>query len=202
MRRLINYLLALVTAISYKLGINVSLPLTGRWIAFSTKLVIRPGGKLVLGQSAMIREYSRIIVGPGSTLSIGARTTIERGGEITAVSGAAVTIGSDTYVGNHCNIRSDGKIEIGENCYLAQFVSIIDGGYRFKNKSDAITRQNYEAKSVHIGRNAWIGVGAIILPGVTIGEGTVVGAGAVVTKSLPDFCIAEGNPARILSHRT
>lgn len=47
----------------------------------------------------------------------------------------------------------------------------------------------------------WIGAAAIILPGVTIGEGAVVGAGAVVTKDLPPYTIAAGNPARIIGHR-
>lgn len=43
-----------------------------------------------------------------------------------------------------------------------------------------------------------IGMGTIILPGVTIGEGTVVGAGSVVTKSLPPWVIAAGNPAKVI----
>lgn len=51
---------------------------------------------------------------------------------------------------------------------------------------------------VHIGRNCWIGAGAIILPGVTIGDNTVVGAGSVVTKDLPANVVAVGNPCRVL----
>ena len=51
---------------------------------------------------------------------------------------------------------------------------------------------------VHIGRNCWIGAGAIILPGITIGENTVVGAGSVVTKDLPANVVAVGNPCRVL----
>lgn len=50
----------------------------------------------------------------------------------------------------------------------------------------------------HIGRNCWIGAGAIILPGVTIGDNTVVGAGSVVTKDLPSGVVAVGNPCRVL----
>jgi len=51
---------------------------------------------------------------------------------------------------------------------------------------------------VHIGRNAWIGVGAIILPGVTIGENAVVAAGAVVTKDVAPNTIVGGNPAKLI----
>jgi galactoside O-acetyltransferase len=51
---------------------------------------------------------------------------------------------------------------------------------------------------VHIGRNCWIGAGAIILPGVTIGDNTVIGAGSVVTKDIPANVVAVGNPCRVL----
>jgi galactoside O-acetyltransferase len=51
---------------------------------------------------------------------------------------------------------------------------------------------------VHIGRNCWIGAGAVILPGVTIGDNTVVGAGSVVTKDLPSNVVAVGNPCRVM----
>ena len=49
-----------------------------------------------------------------------------------------------------------------------------------------------------IGNNVWIGGGSIILPGITIGDNTTIGAGSVVTKSIPDNCVAAGNPCRII----
>ena len=52
--------------------------------------------------------------------------------------------------------------------------------------------------SVHIGKNCWIGAGAIILPGITIGDNVVVGAGSVVTRDLPSDVVAVGNPCRAL----
>ncbi|HEY7045268.1 MAG TPA: DapH/DapD/GlmU-related protein, partial [Nocardioidaceae bacterium] len=54
------------------------------------------------------------------------------------------------------------------------------------------------ARPITVGRNVWIGGGAIICPGVTIGADTVVGAGAVVTKDLPAGVVAQGNPARVV----
>ena len=53
---------------------------------------------------------------------------------------------------------------------------------------------------VHIGKNVWVGAGAIILPGITIGDNSVVGAGAIVTKDVPENVVVVGNPARIIKH--
>ena len=51
---------------------------------------------------------------------------------------------------------------------------------------------------VHIGRNVWIGAGAVILPGITIGDNSVIGAGSIVTKDIPANCVAYGNPCRVV----
>jgi len=51
---------------------------------------------------------------------------------------------------------------------------------------------------VHIGRNCWIGAGAIIMPGITIGDNTVIGAGSIVTKDIPANVVAVGNPCRVM----
>lgn len=201
MLRLSRYVMTVLKGFTYKVGVNATVVVTGRWVSFSVKLILRQGGRLILGRNTIVREYSRIIVGWEGTLSLRAGTCIERGGEISVGSGATVTIGDDTYIGNYCNIRGDKNITIGEGCYVAQFVSILDGGYKFKNKLDALSRDDYETKSVRIGNNAWIGTGAIILPGVYVGDGAVVGAGAVVTKDVPAFSIAVGNPARVISCR-
>ena len=59
-----------------------------------------------------------------------------------------------------------------------------------------------QACSVTIQQGAWIGCSAIILSGVTIGRGSIVGAGSVVTKSIPPFTIAVGNPCKVIRNRT
>ncbi len=53
-------------------------------------------------------------------------------------------------------------------------------------------------KPVRIGKNCWIGAGAIIVPGVTIGDNTVIGAGSIVTKNIPSNVVAVGNPCRVI----
>lgn len=52
-------------------------------------------------------------------------------------------------------------------------------------------------KAITIGDNVWIGGNTVICPGVTIGSNVVIGAGSVVTRDIPDWCIAVGNPCRV-----
>lgn len=57
---------------------------------------------------------------------------------------------------------------------------------------------NVNSKPIKICNDAWIGMNVIILKGVTIGEGAVIGAGSVVTKDIPAWCVAVGNPAKVI----
>jgi len=54
---------------------------------------------------------------------------------------------------------------------------------------------------VRIGSDVWLGNSAIILPGVSIGDGAIVGAQAVVSKDVPTYAVAVGNPAQVVKYR-
>lgn len=56
----------------------------------------------------------------------------------------------------------------------------------------------YVSREVMLREGCWIGANVVILPGVTIGKNAVIGAGSIVTKSIPDFCVAAGNPAKVI----
>jgi acetyltransferase-like isoleucine patch superfamily enzyme len=60
------------------------------------------------------------------------------------------------------------------------------------------TRGPESGRPIVIGEDCWLGANVIVLPGVTIGRGTTIGAGSVVTKDIPEFVVAVGNPARVL----
>ena len=90
----------------------------------------------------------------------------------------------------------DTHIYVGAYTMIGPNVTIAAAGHPI---SPALREKSYQYNAaVHIGRNCWIGAGAIILPGVTIGDNTVVGAGSVVTKDLPSGVVAVGNPCRVL----
>ena len=89
-----------------------------------------------------------------------------------------------------------GKITFGDNCLLAPNVSIYTAGHPIHPDS---RNSMYEyGIDVTIGDNVWLGGNVVICPGVTIGSNTVIGAGSVVTRDIPDWCVAAGNPCRVI----
>ena len=84
------------------------------------------------------------------------------------------------------------KVCIGDNAFIAPNVGIYTAGHPL-GASDRNKGLEY-AYPITIGNNVWIGAGAIILPGVTIGNNVVIGAGSVVTKNIPAYSLAVGNP--------
>lgn len=96
--------------------------------------------------------------------------------------------------------RSDGAgITIEDDVMLGSGVHIYVHNHKFNDPSVPIIDQGYhQSEPVLLKRGAWIGAGAIILPGVIIGNNAVVGAGSIVTKDVPASTIVVGNPARVL----
>jgi acetyltransferase-like isoleucine patch superfamily enzyme len=107
-----------------------------------------------------------------------------------------VSIGNDTIIGNHCFLDGRSKISIGNHTDVASEVMI----YNSEHKIDSIGFEAHE-EPVSIGDYVFIGPRAIILPGVSLAKGSVVAAGAVVTKSVGEFEIVAGVPAKVIGER-
>jgi len=111
---------------------------------------------------------------------------------------AGISIGARSLVGESCILRGQGGITIGDDVYLGTLVQILAVNHVFHDTSRPISRQGITAQGISIGSGSWIGSGAIILDGVKIGRNVVIGAGAVVSKDVPDYAVAVGNPARVV----
>jgi phosphonate metabolism protein (transferase hexapeptide repeat family) len=127
---------------------------------------------------------------------------------------AETTMGDYSYVVNDSDIA---YATIGKFCSIAAHVRINPGNHpldrvalnHFTYRSSAYGMGDDDpaifdwrrSKPVTLGHDVWIGHGVVVLAGVAIGTGAAIGAGAVVTKDVPDFAIAVGNPARIIRFR-
>lgn len=114
--------------------------------------------------------------------------------------GSNTTVGNRVYMNFNLTIVDDYKVTIGDDVMFGPNVTIAVTAHPVhpeKRKEGGMY-----ALPVVIENGAWIGSGAILLPGVTIGEGSVIGAGSVVTKDVPANVIAVGNPCRVLREIT
>lgn len=140
----------------------------------------------------------------GSYCEVGARTVlldVEMGDYSYVVNDAEMTY---TTIGKFCSIAAMTRINpVNHPIHRAsQSHFTYFANYYFPDEANEAEFLDWRKKHrVHIGNDAWIGHGAIVLPGRSIGTGAVVAAGAVVTKNVPAYTIVAGNPARPIRRR-
>lgn len=118
----------------------------------------------------------------------------------------SIAIADNVWIGHYCHVDGSAGVTIGEGVQMATWSGILSHGSqdairlcgRRFIEIEAANRPGYTLGPVRIGAFAFIGAGAIVLPGVTIGRGARIDAGAIVTRDVPDFAIARGIPARIV----
>jgi len=137
-----------------------------------------PGSKIVLEDDIYVSRYCVIRAGKGK-----------------------IHVNSNVNIGWYSMLYGYGGIEIGKNSLLANNVQIHSGNHVYKDPNIPIRLQGGEGKAVKIGEDVWLASYVIVLPGVSIGDGAVIGAGTIVTKDIPPYSIAVGNPAKIVGKR-
>ena len=110
--------------------------------------------------------------------------------------GRHVHFGNGVYANFSVTLVDDTHSYVGDHTMFGPNVTVATAGHPILPE---LREQGYQYNApIHIGKNCWIGAGAVILPGVTIGDNTVVGAGSIVTRDLPEDVVAVGNPCRVL----
>lgn len=160
-----------------------------------TRWFINPFVHKIGSGSSIIRKGSRIDVFPWHRFDIGKDSVIE--GQCIVNNGAGdVVIGDNTLIGIGCIIT--GPVTIGNNILFGQRVFISGFNHGYEDVRMPIYEQPLVKKCSSVGDDTFIGTNATIIAGVHIGKRCQIGAGSVVTKDVPDFCVAAGNPARII----
>jgi len=155
---------------------------------------------ITLGNSNTFKQYSKISVDYKSNdqyLEIG-NLNIFDSMSVIRTQGGIIKIGNNNYFGDRCQIMGLGNITIGNDNMIAANVFISSSNHDFSDpKSETYLHQEIGKKTI-IGNNVWIGANSVITAGVNIGNYSIIGAGSVVTKDIPNYHIAVGNPCKVI----
>lgn len=142
---------------------------------------------------AHVQPRRRIAMGPGCAISPNAVFSNPEN----------IRLGARVSLGARCHLWAGpgrGRITIGDDVLFGPEVMVTAASYRYDD-GQPVTAQAMDEADVTIGRDAWLGTRAVVLPGATVGEGAIIGAGALVRGSIPPFAIAVGAPARVIGRR-
>lgn len=165
-----------------------------------------------IGKNSFIRYKMRLLKG-ARYITVGHNSHFGVQAELTAWDTfgddrftPSIEIGDNVSIGSYCHITAINRIVIGNGVLTGRWVTITDNSHGETDKETLdvlpVKRPLKSKGPVIIEDNVWIGDKATILPGVTIGRGSVIGANAVVSKDVPPYSIAVGNPIRIINNHT
>ena len=147
---------------------------------------------------------------PGSVISLGSHVTLDSSARANPLGGSSpcvlrtMTSTARLSLGDRVGLSSSvivagNSIEIGEDTILGAGSMVLDNDFHALGPGFSwLTEYSKNSKPVKIGRGCFIGARSIILKGVTLGDRVIIGAGSVVTKDVPAYSVAAGNPARIV----
>jgi acetyltransferase-like isoleucine patch superfamily enzyme len=138
-----------------------------------TRLDVLPFNKFELGSKSTIEDFSTINNGVGD-----------------------VFIGDNTLIGMGNVII--GPVTIGNNVIFAQNIVASGLNHEYRDVNTPISLQKTIVSQIIVEDDCWIAANSVITAGVTIGKHSVIAAGAVVTKNVPPYSVAAGNPARVI----
>jgi acetyltransferase-like isoleucine patch superfamily enzyme len=152
------------------------------------------GDDVTLGGKTYIRmrKNGRIVLGNG--VSAGTENWF-----VTA-NDASLVVGDGTRLGSYSIFNGGHGLRIGAHSIFAAFVYVNSSDHCVV-RHELIQRQGYVGAPIEIGEDVWLGGHVFVNKGASIARGAVVGAGAVVTKDVPEYAIAVGNPARVIGYR-
>ena len=174
----------------------------GKGVIFGKSVTIRNPHKIVIGNNVIIDENlmldAMVVNNKGNIICDS--VYIGRNKIISCKIGYII-LNKNANIGFNCEVYSLKKVEIGENVLMAAYTYIIGGGHMSSDVETPFRDQGKHAIGIKIGNNVWLGAKTIVMDGCDIGDNSVIGAGAVVTKSIPDYSVAAGIPAKVIKDR-
>jgi acetyltransferase-like isoleucine patch superfamily enzyme len=156
-------------------------------------------GSVICFPPAALFNERYIHIGAGTM--IGPHVSLSAGmvpGQV-CVTDPVVRIGDRCLIGRGSGIVGHLSIEVGDDVWTGHHVYITDQNHGYDDVDRPISQQAMPERPVRIGPGSWLGHGTVVLPGTTIGRHVVIGANSVVRGEIPDFSVAAGNPAKVIT---
>ena len=188
-----------------------------RWLSWRLHELYRGPGPLLMSElrrrwvilrhpNATIRFEGPVYLGPGFSLEIvdggsfvvGPRVEFRRNFRAEIQGDGRVVVGADTRLTHSVLIQCSTSVEIGERCGIGHCCSIFDGTHRYRDVTRSFYDQGYDFTPIRIGDDTMILSLCTIV--ADVGDHCVVGANSVVTRPLPSYTLAVGQPARAIDY--
>lgn len=165
------------------------------------RIILDSTCKLIIGDNVELRRNIEIRVHGNSQVNIGDNIRIDRGVRILAANDSIINIAEGARIGLYSVLNGGDNITIGKKSLISGFVYLQTSMHGFKNREKSVQDQGYLHKPVILGDDTWLGTHSVIMPGVLLGKGVVVGSNSVVTKSIEDYKVVGGVPAKEIKER-
>jgi acetyltransferase-like isoleucine patch superfamily enzyme len=158
------------------------------------------GKNITIGKNCEISPHCTLSTEQGGSIELGDHVLIRPYAQLLTY-GGNIRIGSNSIINQFSILYGHGGLIIGESVLIAAHCVLIPANHRYNCTDMPICEQGETRKGINIENDVWIGTNVTILDGVNIGTGSVIGAGSVVTKDIPSYSVAVGNPARVIKKR-
>lgn len=199
-RDLFIFLLKRVSMLLRGLLVRRKIIFLGKRVSITYRYKVSFGKYMTLHDGVEIDALSKDGIIFGNNVSIGKNSFIRCTAGLQKI-GIGLTIGDNVGLGSNAFLGCWGGITISKDTIIGERFTAHSDNHDFKDTSILIRHQGVKKMPIYIGEDCWIGSNVIILGGVKIGNGCVIGAGSVVTKDIPEYSVAVGNPAHIIKNR-
>lgn len=165
------------------------------------KIMIDKGAELIIGDNVELRRNLEIRVHQSSKVEIQSNVRLDRGVRILSTNSATILLEEGVRVGLYSVLNGGDSIKVGRKSLISGFVYLQTSMHGFKNKEVEVQAQGYEHAPVTLESDCWLGTHVVVLPGVRLGKGVVVGSNAVVSKSVEEYKVVGGIPAKEIKER-
>jgi acetyltransferase-like isoleucine patch superfamily enzyme len=174
----------------------------GRNVVFGVNVTIRHPHKIRIGNNVVIDDQccldakgtdnQGIIIGDG--VFIGRNT-------ILSCKNGDIVIDDKANLGFNCEIFSASRVRVGKSILMAAYTYLVGGDHMYDRVDLPVLEQGRTARGIDVDDNVWLGTHVVVTDGSHIGRDAIIGAGAVVVGEIPEFAIATGIPAKVVRDR-